>query len=74
MENNKITVWDTGEYNIDETIRVRNGAILVGKEGVIINSSKVDDAFIINSGSIKNLTIYNAQQGWSNGGEGGYCI
>jgi len=62
LEKNKITVLDTGEYNIDETIQVRNGAILVGKEGVIINSSKVDNAFIINLGSIKNLTIYNAQQ------------
>ena len=62
LKNNKITVLDAGEYNIDETIKVRNGAILVGKEGVIINSSKVDNAFIINSGSIKNLTIYNAQQ------------
>jgi hypothetical protein len=62
LKKNKITVLDAGEYNIDETIKVRNGAILVGKEGVIINSSKVDNAFIINSGSIKNLTIYNAQQ------------
>ena len=62
LKMNKITVLDAGEYNIDETIKVRNGAILVGKEGVIINSSKVDNAFIINSGSIKNLTIYNAQQ------------
>jgi len=62
LRDHKVTILDTGEYNTDSSIIVRNESILVGKEDVIINSSKVDKAFKINSGSIKNLTIYNAQQ------------
>ena len=59
---NKVTILDTGEYNTVSSIQVRNESILIGKQGVTINSSNVDNAFVINSGSIKNLTIYNAQQ------------
>lgn len=59
---NKVTILDTGEYNTVSSIQVRNESILIGKEGVTINSSNVDDAFVINSGSIKNLTVYKAQQ------------
>jgi hypothetical protein len=62
LRENKITILDTGEYNIESPIIIRDSSILVGKNNVIINSSKSNNGVIINLGSVKNLTIYNAKQ------------